>query len=104
MAQLAHLLEQRSPPTTPGEILVRDTLPAHELTQSAAAKALGLSLNRLHEICRGRRAVTADTAVRLAATFNTSPEFWINLQTNVDLWKAAHQLGRQAARRRRRRA
>ena len=48
-----------------------------------------MTTNRLNEIIRGRRGVTADTAWRLSAVLGTSPEVWMNLQTNWDLWHAA---------------
>jgi antitoxin HigA-1 len=50
---------------------------------------MGIPLNRLNEVVRGRRGVTADTALRLARLLDTSPEFWMNLQTAVDLFRAS---------------
>ena len=58
------------------------------LTQVALAARLRMSLQRLNGILNGRRAVTADTALLLAHEFKTSPQLWMNLQTNVDLWDA----------------
>ncbi|HEX9813436.1 MAG TPA: HigA family addiction module antitoxin [Myxococcota bacterium] len=59
------------------------------LTQVEAARRMGIPLNRLNEIIRGRRGVTADSALRLARLFKTSPEFWMSLQSDWDLWHAA---------------
>ena len=55
---------------------------------------MGIPLNRLNEIIRGRRSITADTALRLAKLFKMSAEFWMTLQTDWDLWHAAHRLRR----------
>ena len=58
------------------------------MTQAAAAKTLGMSTVRLNELVRGKRGVTADTALRLAQLFKTTPQFWMHMQANFDL-KAA---------------
>jgi addiction module HigA family antidote len=54
----------------------------------ALAEKLDISQNRLNEIIRGKRGVTADTALRLSKVFKTSPEFWMNLQTTYELYQA----------------
>ena len=56
----------------------------------------GIPLNRLNEIVRGRRAITADTALRLGRLFKMSPEFWMAVQADWDLWHAAHAAGKRA--------
>jgi addiction module HigA family antidote len=56
--------------------------------QAAAAKKLGISLNRLNEIILGKRAITADTALRLARWLKTSPQFWMRLQADWELRRA----------------
>ena len=56
------------------------------LTQKELAEALGVTRVRLSEILRGKRAITPDTAFRLARFFDTTPEFWLGLQTDLDLW------------------
>jgi antitoxin HigA-1 len=76
------------PAIHPGEILLEEFLKPLEMTQAAAAKALGMSTVRLNEFVRGKRGVTADTALRLAQFFKTSPQLWMHLQANFDL-KAA---------------
>jgi addiction module HigA family antidote len=53
-----------------------------------AAAQMGISANRLNEVIRGKRGVTADTALRLAKLLKTTPEFWLNLQNAYDLYKA----------------
>lgn len=75
-------------PTHPGEVLLEDFLKPRNLTQSQVAEDLGIPLNRLNELIRGKRGVTADTALRLARRFKTSPLFWMNLQNAVDLYRA----------------
>lgn len=58
------------------------------LTQEELARALGITRVRINEIINGKRKITPDTAYRLARYFNTTPEFWLNLQMMVDLWEA----------------
>jgi antitoxin HigA-1 len=82
------MLPKNRPSTPPGEILLHEFLNPLGLTQVEAARRLGVPLNRLNEIIRGKRGVTADTALRLAALCNTSPEFWMNLQVATDLYQA----------------
>jgi addiction module HigA family antidote len=62
------------------------------MTQIDAADQMGISLNRLNELIRGKRGVTADTVLRLAKLFKTSPEFWMNLQVAWDLYQAKRAL------------
>jgi len=76
------------PAVHPGEILLEEFLTPLDLTQAAAAKKLGMSTVRLNELVRGKRGVTADTAIRLAQLFKTTPQFWMHMQANFDL-KAA---------------
>lgn len=82
-----------------GEMLLEEFLKPAALTQVEAARRMGVSLNRLNEIVRGRRATTADTALRLAALFNMSPEFWMNLQASWDLHHARLAMRKAGARR-----
>lgn len=76
---------QHPRPVHPGEILREDFLPEYGLTASSLARALNIPRDRIEKIIRGQRAVTADTASRLARYFNTTPQFWMNLQANFDL-------------------
>lgn len=74
--------------THPGEILREEYLVPLGLSGRALAKLLGVPANRLTEIMRGTRDVTADTAIRLGRYFGTDPRFWMNLQAAYDLSKA----------------
>ncbi len=71
-------------PIHPGEIL-RDELAERGLSANALARALGVPANRITGILNGTRGLTADTALRLARCFGTSPEFWMNLQQAYEL-------------------
>ena len=88
------VLELKRPPTRPGEMLLEEFLRPAGLTQADAARHMGIPLNRLNEIVRGRRGVTADTAIRLGQLFKMSPEFWMALQTDWDLWHASNEMKR----------
>ena len=81
------LLPTHRPPTHPGEMLLEDFLKPLELTQTEAAKRLGISFVRLNEIVNGRRGVTPDTALRLSRLLGTTPDFWLNGQLAWDLWQ-----------------
>ena len=74
-------------PTHPGEILKYEFLEPLKITQQQLADILGITRVRVNEIILGKRKVTPDTAFRLAKYFNTTPEFWINLQNNLDMWR-----------------
>ena len=84
-------------PVTPGEMLREEFLKEYGLSQNQLAKAIGISPNRITEIVKDRRRITADTALRLSLYFGNSPEFWLNLQTNYDLKVARRQLSAEAA-------
>jgi addiction module HigA family antidote len=84
------VLDLKRAPTHPGEMLREEFLVPAGLTQSAAAARMGMPLNRLNEIIHGKRGVTADSAIRLARLFRMSPEFWMGLQADWDLWHAHH--------------
>src|SRR5438477_10265916 len=73
------------PPVHPGETLREDFLRPLGLTANRLAMELMAPATRVNDIVRGRRAITADTALRLARYFGTSPQFWMNLQTNYEL-------------------
>jgi addiction module HigA family antidote len=75
-------------PTHPGEILREDVLPETGLTQGEFARMLGVSRRTVNEILQEKRPVTVDTAHRLARVLNTSPDVWLGLQQDVDLWDA----------------
>jgi addiction module HigA family antidote len=70
---------------TPGEILDKEFLEPMQITQYRLARDIGVPPRRINEIVKGRRAITADTALRLGRCFGMSPEFWLNLQSHYDL-------------------
>ena len=82
------------PPVTPGEILREDFMEPFRLSASALAKALHVPPNRITAILNGTRSITADTALRLARYFDTTPQSWMNLQKNYELEVAKRALGR----------
>lgn len=83
-------------PVHPGEIL-REELDALGLSANALAKALGVSVNRITMILNGRRGVSADSALRLARYFGTTPQLWLNLQTSLELRRAEIEAGHEIA-------
>jgi addiction module HigA family antidote len=83
MAHKTH--EKLIPPIHPGEIVKEDFMKELGLSATKLASMLDVLANRITEIINGERAITADTAVRLAACFKVSPEFWLNLQRDYDL-------------------
>jgi addiction module HigA family antidote len=80
-------------PPHPGETIKEEYLVPLGMSVNALAKELGIGTPRLNEIVRGRRGITADTALRLARYFRTSPELWINLQAFYDLRMAQRKCG-----------
>lgn len=76
------------PAIHPGEMLQEEFLKPMGLTQAEAARQLGISLNRLNELVLGKRGITADTAIRLARRFKTTPQLWMHLQADWDLHEA----------------
>jgi antitoxin HigA-1 len=85
------------PPVHPGEVLLEEFLTPLGLTQYRLAKNLSVPARRINEIVHGTRAVTADTALRLARFFGTSERFWLNLQAAYDLDVERDRLGTRLA-------
>ncbi|PJE76406.1 addiction module antidote protein, HigA family [Candidatus Uhrbacteria bacterium CG10_big_fil_rev_8_21_14_0_10_48_16] len=79
----------------PGEILLEEFLEPLEISQYRLAKDISVPARRINEIVLGKRSVTADTALRLGLYFDTSPEFWMNLQTYYDLEIQSDTLGKR---------
>jgi addiction module HigA family antidote len=77
-------------PTHPGKIIKEDYLKPLSLTISGLASILGVSRKTLSKIINERGSITPDMALRLARAFDTTPELWLNLQKNYDLWQAEH--------------
>ena len=80
-------------PVHPGEVLLEEFLKPMNLSQNRLAMAIGVPARRINEIVLGKRGVSADTALRLARYFGTSPEFWLGLQMDYELDLAAEALG-----------
>lgn len=85
---IARRLPTHCPPTHPGEMLLEEFLKPLGITQSAFAARLGVSFPRLNEVIHAKRAVTPDTALRLARVTGMSADFWLGLQQDWDLWHA----------------
>lgn len=81
------------PPIHPGEILEEEFLEPLGLSQYRVAVDISVPQRRINEIVHGKRAITADTALRLARYFGTTDQFWLNLQTNYDLELQRDRLG-----------
>ncbi len=86
------MLPKNRPPTSPGEMLVEEFLRPLGMTQKALAERAGLSVQSVNLIIKGKRGVTAETAVRLSRVFKNSPQFWLGLQMDWDLWHAQRAL------------
>ena len=82
------MLTTKRKPVTAGEILVEEFMQPLGLTQGALAEAMGVQRKYVNELCTGRRALTAPTALMLARVFGNSADFWLNVQRRTDLWQA----------------
>lgn len=80
-------------PIPPGEVLRDEIRERAGVTQDSLAAALGVSRFSVSQLINGRRAITAEMALRLGQVLDTSPEFWLNLQREVDLHRARRRLG-----------
>jgi addiction module HigA family antidote len=87
-------MSKKLPPIHPGEHLREEFMAPLGLSSNALARALNVTPARINEIVRERRGVSADTALRLARFFNTSHQFWLNLQSNYDVQCAQDAAGR----------
>ena len=91
-------MTKRIPPVHPGEVLRLDFLEPMGVSQYRLAKGMGVPPRRVNEIVLGKRAITADTALRLGRFFGMEAEFWMNLQALFDLESARDQLGTRLVR------
>ncbi len=82
------MIPKNRPPTHPGQILLREFLEPRRMTQLSLARSLGIPLQRVNTLVNGKRGVTAETAILLARQFDTTAEFWMNLQVSCDLYEA----------------
>jgi len=87
------MAERGIPPIHPGEILIEEFLKPMAVTQYRLAKDINVDPRRVNEIVQGKRAITADTALRLSRYFGTTERFWMNLQTRYDLEIQREELG-----------
>ena len=86
MAETMALLARR--PTHPGEMLREEFMPDFGLSVAQLAQKIGVSRQSVNELVHERRSLSPDMALRLARLFEQSPQFWLNLQRNVDIWDA----------------
>ena len=91
------MAKREIPLAHPGEILLLDWLEPLGISQYALAKATGVPPRRINEIVKGRRAITADTALRLAAFFGTDAQSWLNLQSHYDAEQTREQIADELA-------
>jgi addiction module HigA family antidote len=89
---------RKLPPVHPGEILLEEFLQPLNISQYRLAKDIGVSPRRINEIVQGKRAISADTALRLSRYFGSSERFWLNLQTRYDLELEKDHLGNRLVR------
>lgn len=89
--------EKLYPPIHPGEVLMEDFIEGFGITQNKLAVSIGVPPRRINEIVHGKRAITADTALRLGRYFGVSPQFWLNLQTRYELELAEDRVSEQIA-------
>jgi addiction module HigA family antidote len=86
------MVPKNRPPTHPGEILLEEFLHPMGMTQVALAERMGVPIQRVNTLIAGKRSVTAETAILLSRVFDTTAEFWMNLQNAVDLYDARKRL------------
>lgn len=86
------MLPTHRPPTHPGEMLLKEFLEPEGITQVDLSRRTGMSVQRINTIISGKRSVTAETAILLACEFGNSPQFWMGLQMDYDLWYAARSM------------
>ena len=91
-------MAEKLDPIPPGEILLEEFMRQYGVSQNRLARDLGVPVARINDIIHARRGISADTALRLAAYFRTSAEFWLNLQTRYDLKVAQRSVGEEIKR------
>lgn len=92
------MTSKRIPPQHPGVTILEDVLEPLGMSMNALALELRVPATRISEICKGRRAISAETALRLARWLGTSPEFWLGLQAQYDLEIARDEMAARIAR------
>lgn len=89
------MTEKLYAPIHPGEVLMEDFLNGFGITQHKLAVSIGVPPRRINEIVHGKRAITADTALRLGKFFGVEPQFWLNLQSQYELELAEEKVADQ---------
>lgn len=82
------MLPKKRPPTHPGEMLLKEFLEPADITQTQFSQHIGWTYARLNEIVNGKRGVSADSVLTLSEALGNTPQFWLNLQRNWELWHA----------------
>lgn len=93
LSDVVEALDPRPAPVTPGEILAEEFMRPLGLSMRQLASALDVPVNRISQIVRAQRSITAGTALRLARYFGTTPQLWLNLQSHYELQRAAESEG-----------
>ena len=91
------MTSKKLPPLHPGEVLLEEFMAPMGVSQNRLGRDLGVSPRRINEIIHGKRAITADSALRLARYFGTSAQFWMGLQSDYDLETAEDRLSEKIA-------
>ncbi|MCI5208781.1 MAG: addiction module antidote protein, HigA family [Candidatus Electrothrix sp. ATG2] len=91
-------MAKKIPPITPGEILLEEFLEPMGISQTQLARDIHVPPNRINQIIRGKREITADTALRLGRYFGIEPEFWLNLQVRFNMKVVREKAGKQIER------
>ena len=91
------MLPEKRKPTHPGEILLEEFLKPKRMTQVGLAKRMKVPVQRINTLIAGKRNVSPETAILLSRVFDTTPAFWMNLQTNYDLYLAEIKMKSRAA-------
>ena len=86
------VLEMESPPVHPGEVLREEFIKPLGITQTQLARELGVSFRAVNELVNEKRSISPEMAIKLAKRFDTSPQFWLGLQMDYNLWKAARRM------------
>jgi addiction module HigA family antidote len=89
------MIKKQLSPTSPGEMLLEEFLKPLNISQYKLAKDIGVPQTRISQIIKGKRAITPDTALRLARYFNMTAEFWLNLQMGYELKITRQNCGKQ---------
>jgi antitoxin HigA-1 len=91
------MLPKKRKPTHPGEVLLEEFIIPKKMTQLQLAKKMKVPVQRINTLINGKRGITPETAILLHKVFGTTPEFWMYLQTDFDLYEAKKQISKHAA-------